>query len=77
MSESRAKEWRLYAEKTFYALSTGNNNIKNLPKFIQWLFSATEADNAIGEFGLYLLKSNKLASDDKKLKEPIKSYPCH
>ena len=75
LSEERAKAWRLYAERVFYALSTGNGNIKKLPRVVQWLFASTQADNRAGEFGLHLLKSSKLAGkDDEALKQPL--YRC-
>ena len=73
----RATAWRLTAEKVFHALETGNGNLKSMPKVVQWLFSKTTADNRIGLFGLYLLKSEKLRAGNKVLDEPIKPYRCH
>jgi hypothetical protein len=76
-TEERAKAWRLEAEKLFYQLSKGNGNLKKMPKFIQWIFGNTTVDDRIGWFGLHLLKSEKLATNDKVLEEPVKPYPCH
>ena len=76
LTEDRAKLWRLNTEKIFYALHTGNGNVGKLPKPIRWFFASTTADNRLGEFGLWYLKSKKIALDDAELEKPI-SYRAH
>jgi hypothetical protein len=76
LTEERAAEWRLNAEKMFYALASGWN-ARKLPRIVRWFFSATTADNKVGEFGLHVLKSKKLSTNDRILEEPIKPHPAH
>ena len=60
LTEERAKAWRLEAEDIFKSLAEGNSKFKKLPKPVQWFFAHTEADNRLGRFGQFFLKSNKL-----------------
>ena len=73
LSDERAAAWRLWLERMFYALEHGNGNLTMLPKPVRWLFSQTTADNRVGQFGLRLLKSEKLRTNDPA----IQVYPCH
>lgn len=73
LSDERAAAWRLWLERMFYALEHGNGNLTMLPKPVRWLFSQTTADNRVGRFGLRLLKSEKLRTNDPA----IQVYPCH
>lgn len=76
LSDDRAREWRLFCEKVFYAMEHGNGNLTMLPKWTRWFFSQTTLDNRIGRFGQVVLKSSKLAADDPTLKE-FPNYPAH
>jgi len=64
---------RLWLEKVFHALETGNT--KGLPIVIQWLFKNTKLDNELGRAGKDILKSDKLATGDKVLNQPL--YQAH
>ena len=77
LTRERAKEWRETSEKIFQALESGNGNMKRLPTVVQWFFKHTKADNNLGTFGMWYLKSEKLAQNSSVLSEPIKLYPCH
>ena len=71
LTEKRAKDWRLKCEKIFRALERGNGNFDRLPVPIKWFFAQTTADNRVGIFGMWFLKSHKLPVHDKVLDEPI------
>ena len=80
LTEERAKEWRLQAEKIFWALETGNGNeehifFSRLPRIVKWFFGATKADNHLGHFGKHFLKSEKLENGDGDLEQPL--YQTH
>ena len=75
LTEERAREWRLQAEKIFWALERGNGNFERLPKVIRWFFGATKADNHLGHFGKHFLKSEKLEKGDGALEQPL--YQTH
>ena len=61
LTEERAKAWRLEAEGIFKSLAEGDSvTFVKLPKPVQWFFAHTEADNRLGRFGQFFLKSNKL-----------------
>ncbi len=74
LSEKRAKQWRLNAEKFFTALEKGKG-ASAFPSAMQsvckWVFSRTEAENRIGYFGQALLKSEKMDGMAEQLQEPI------
>ena len=73
LTEERALLWRLNVEKLFTSLAAGSTD--RLPVSIrgvcQWLFDRTTAENRIGEFGKWFLKSAKMARNDHILKGPI------
>ena len=74
LTQERALAWRLYVERLFKGLETGNR-IWTMPDYIQWFFAQTTADNRVGEFGMWLLKSKKIEEDDKALNQPL--YRMH
>ena len=62
LTEERAKAWRLEAEAIFMGLAKeelGDAEWK-LPKPVKWFFAHTKADNRLGQFGQWFLKSSKL-----------------
>ncbi len=77
LTQERAKEWRLHLEKIFHGLEIGYRK-EMLPGPVKWFFDQTTADNRIGMFGMYLLKSHKInIADDEALNQPIKPYRAH
>jgi hypothetical protein len=60
LTEERAKAWRIKTETIFKSLSDGNGDFKKLPKPVQWFFAHTKADNRLGQFGQWFLKSSRL-----------------
>ncbi|MBU1173544.1 MAG: hypothetical protein KKD44_28585 [Proteobacteria bacterium] len=60
LTEHRAKQWRYDCEEIFSALAKGNDHFEKLPKVVQWFFRQVEADNKLGEFGMWFLKSSRL-----------------
>lgn len=80
LTQERALAWRLSLEKIFRGLDTGYPHMKeiwNVPRPIRWLFSQTTADNRVGEFGMWFLKSKKIEDGDSVLSQPIKPYQTH
>lgn len=73
LTEERAKEWRLQLEKIFYGLKGHPDwdGFKAVPRPVRWFFDQTTADNRVGEFGMWLLKSKKIEEDDKVLNQPL------
>ena len=73
LTEERALAWRLNIEKLFTSLAAGSTD--RLPASLrgvcQWLFDRTTAENRIGEFGKWFLKSAKMSRTDTVLKGPI------
>jgi|GEM_PF-4259830 hypothetical protein len=73
LTEERAAMWRLNAEKLFTSLAAGSSD--RMPSSVRgvcdWLFSRTTAENRIGEFGKWVLKSGKMARKDHVLNRPI------
>lgn len=77
-TQERALEWRLYLEKIGRILESGSiflQKLKRVPAPIRWFFNCTTADNRIGQFGQWLLKSKKLETGDKVLNQPL--YRTH
>ena len=62
LTEERAKAWRMEAEASFMALANGtwDKSEWDLPKPVKWFFAHTKADNRLGQFGQWFLKSSKL-----------------
>jgi len=60
LTEARAKVWRAEAEDIFKSLAEGNSKFEKLPKPVKWFFAHTKADNRLGQFGQWFLKSSKL-----------------
>lgn len=73
LTQERALEWRLNAEKVFCALECGK--MERLPSPIKWFFKHTTADERVGSFGIWLLKSKKLEEADNALNQPL--YRAH
>ena len=78
LTQERALEWRLQLEKIAQAIEYGNDNWWKMPAIFRWFFDRTTADNRIGKFMGWLLKSRKLQTDDREaLDKPIKPYRAH
>ncbi len=74
LTQERALEWRLKAEKIFHALEVGK--MGNIPRPVKWFFEQTTADERIGKFGEWFLKSSKLKAgntlpDQEALNQPL------
>jgi len=71
LSPENAKVVRLWLERFFTALATGNANFDWLPAWLRgivaWLLPKTLIDNQLGTFGQNVLKSDKMAGDDPTL----------
>ena len=72
LTEERAKEWRKGSERIFKSLAEGDGEFEKLPKPVRWFFAHTKADNRLGQFGQWYLKSGEL---EKALKQPL--YRMH
>lgn len=78
LTKDRALEWRLQAEKIFHILESGSSfyqGLKKLPAPVRWFFKATTADNRVGKFGQWFLKSEKLKENSEVLDQPL--YRTH
>jgi len=61
LTEERAKSWRMAAERIFKALADGDeDHFEEFPKPVKWFFAHTKADNQLGQFGQWFLKSSRL-----------------
>lgn len=77
LTQERALAWRLSVEKIFYTLEGSHGHLEDIPGPVRWLFDRTTADNRVGEFGMWFLKSKKIETSDSVLNQPIKPYRVH
>ena len=61
LTEKRAIAWRRETESIFKSLAEGDGRFESLPKPVKWFFAHTKADNRLGQFGQWFLKSSRLS----------------